>query len=831
MIEVDPGVDKLVGQLGLEQKVELLTGQTAWRTWPIPVIGLRSMVLSDGPVGVRGTNETPDEASDCLPSPTALAACWDEALAYRTGLWLAGQARSHGVDVVLTPVVNIQRTPIGGRHFECLSEDPLLTGDIATALIEGLQHGGVAACIKHFVGNEVETNRTKYLSQIGEQALREVYLAPFERAVRAGIWSVMAAYNKVAAGGVLANMVSQRYLLMDVLKGEWGFAGPVISDWTAVDETVPSALGGTDLAMPGPHSAWSDGKLLTAVKQGDVPESCIDDKIGRLLYLARRVGAIGEDAEPAPDADPELPRLVAAQSCVVLTNSDDTLPVADPASVRSIALIGPNACEPLLIGGGSNHVKIAHPITWTAGLAQGFPAAEIELCPGVSSRVAPPELDIAHTRLPGMTQHGVRVEYLDGADQVLRSLDCQSWSGIFADDVPATTATVHIETSVRLDAPGDHWLGVGTVGRHKILVDSQVVDQSDETAGDETMIDSSFNLPPTWGATVSVTTPRWVRLEAWVQAIATQWGPRARASLHHRVPGPSDDETIAQACLAAERADLAIVIVGTNQETESEGWDRTDLRLPGRQDGLVEAVLTRRPDALVVVNAGAPVVLPWLNRARTVLWCWLPGQDAGAALADILTGVHEPSGRLPWSLPDTQDHCPVPNGVPDEHGVIDYTDGVDVGYRGWAKAGRRPARPFGFGLGWSSWQLDGCKVIEQTDQKVDIAVDLRNCGNRAGADVIQAYIAAPADSSRQGLRRPVLWLAGHGRVEAAPGKAAQVTVTIPRRAFEVWRPAEGTTPGQWVLPAGDYRIAVGHNCLDLPMRVTVSWSEGAALTK
>ncbi|MCL2465467.1 MAG: glycoside hydrolase family 3 C-terminal domain-containing protein, partial [Micrococcales bacterium] len=791
MIEADRRIDEQLEQLSLEQKVLLLTGRTAWRTWSLPDIGLREMVLSDGPVGVRGTGETPGEVSGCLPSPTALAACWDEAMARRTGLWLACQAREHGVDMVLTPVVNIQRTPVGGRHFECFSEDPSLTGDIASALIEGLQQGGVAACVKHFVGNEVETIRTKYLSHIGERALREVYFAPFERAVRAGVWSVMAAYNRVEAGGISSNMVSQRYLLMDILKGEWGFDGPVVSDWTAVDETVAPALGGTDLAMPGPHSGWSDGQLLAAVRRGDVPESCVDDKVRRLLVLARRVGALGGDALSVPPSDAELPRVLAAQSCVVLANKDDALPVAEPDGIRSIALIGPNACDPLLIGGGSGNVAMAHVVTWANGLAEGFPAAVVGTYPGVTSRVAPPDLDPTRDSLPGTSRPGVLVEYLDVEGHILAAEGRQAWSGVFADDIPDATATVHIATDVRLDEPGEHWLGVGTVGRHKIAVDSQVADETSEVAGDETLLDSSFNVPPTWGLTLPVSGPCQVRLEAWVQVIPTQWGPRARASLHHRLPGPGDEEMIERACMAAKRADLAIVVVGTNTETESEGWDRRDLRLPGRQDELVEAVLDVRPDAIVVVNAGAPVVLPWLGRAHTVLWCWLPGQDAGVALSDVLTGVREPAGRLPWSLPGAQGDCPVPNGVPDEHGVIEYTDGIDVGYRGWAKSGRRPARPFGFGLGWTTWDLVGCEVTGVTNDGVEIAVDVRNCGPRAGTDVIQAYLTAPTKTSPQGPDRPVLWLAGHCRVEAAAGEAVRAALVLPRRAFEVWQPAVG----------------------------------------
>lgn len=819
------GSGRLTSRLTLDEKALLLTGKTAWRTWAMPQAGLREMVFSDGPVGVRGAGENPVEVSDCLPSPTALAACWDLALAQRAGHWFAAQARSHGVDVVLAPVVNLQRSPVGGRHFECLSEDPLLTGDIAVALICGMQADGVAACVKHFVGNEVETDRTRYVSRISERVLREIYLAPFERAVAAGVWVVMAAYNQVEAGQETNAMVAHRYLLVDVLKGEWAFPGPVVSDWTAVTETVPSALGGLDLVMPGPHSAWSDGALSEAVRRGNVSLACLDDKVDRLFWLADKVGALsGSFRQVPPDkpADDALPRLMAAQACVVLTDQDDALPLADPSTIRSIALLGPNAADTCLLGGGSASVSINHPVSLADGLAQAFPQATITACPGVSSRVTPPKIDLACTRLPESGQPGVAVDFLDADGQAIAHQIYQIWTGTFGDEIPAGTVTIHLSTVLWLDEPGEHWIGVGTVGRHRVMIDGQVAAESDHEVGGESLINSSFNVPPARGMTVMVTTPRPVAVEAWVQCIVTQWGLRARAALHHRPPGPSENESIAQACQAAVAADLAIVVVGTNEETESEGWDRANLDLPGQQNDLVMAILGHRPDAIVLVNAGAPLVLPWLDQARTVVWMWFPGQAAGCALADILTGAQEPAGRLPWTLPDAHEHCPAPYGLPDECDVVAYDDGLHIGYRGWAKAGLRPARPFGFGLGWTKWQLEDARIAGRSDEQVTVVVRVRNVGRRTGADVVQAYLAGPK-TSHDSLDRPVLWLAGHSRVQAEPGEVAETVITIDRRAFEVWQPADGKDSGRWVLPAGTYTIAIGHNALDLPWQAEITW--------
>ena len=832
-----------IAALSLEEKALLLTGKTAWRTWAMPQIGLREMVFSDGPVGVRGTGETPNETSDCLPSPTALAACWDTDLARRTGRWFAAQARAHGVDVVLAPLVNIQRSPIGGRHFECFSEDPELTGDIATAFIEGIQGEGVAACVKHFVGNEVEQDRTTYVSRIDERTVREVYLAPFHRAVQAGVWSVMAAYNSTDVCGQSHPMVSHHHLLVDVLKKEWGFEGPVVSDWTAVRETVPPALGGLDLVMPGPDSPWSDGLLVDAVRRGDVPEELLDDKVRRLLWLAKQCGEL-DDREPiSPEpADENLPREMAARACVVLTNIDDRLPLAHPASIRSIALIGPNATDTRLLGGGSASVAIAHPVSLADGLTEAFPEAEITVVQGVSSRVIPPELDLSLTRIPDpgpagretgqnpdSRPAGIQVEFLDEQGNILSSKNFTSWSGTFTDELPDDEATIplvasiHLATSVRLEELGTHWIGVGTVGRHRILIDSQEVSSSDHEVGGEVLINSSFNVPPAKGAEITITTPRDVPVEAWVQKIDTQWGPRARAALYYRAPAPSEDESIAEACRIAAGSDLPILVVGTNEETESEGWDRENLTHPGRQDDLVRAVLAVRPDAIILVNAGSPVVMDWLDTAVTVIWIWFPGQDAGSAIADVLTGKTEPQGRLPWTLPDVHEHCPVPFGQPDENGIIDYTESIHVGYRGWARSDFTPRRPFGFGLGWTTWHIDSARLIAHTQTSADVAVRVHNTGTRPGSDVIQAYLRPPLHTSLP-CDRPELWLAGHSRVQAGPGDEAETVISIPRRAFEVWRPAAGETPGGWVLPSGTYTLAIGHNALDLPTTVEIPWT-------
>jgi beta-glucosidase len=801
--------------LSLEDKVRLLTGATTWRLQSSTEVGLRSIVVSDGPAGVRGTGELAGETSASFPAPSALSATWDVELAARVGLLFAAEARRHGVDVVLSPVVNLQRTPVGGRHFECYSEDPLLTARIAGELIGAMQGAGVAACVKHFVANDSETGRTEYVARVSERALREVYLAPFEHAVRVSrVWTLMAAYNGLDAGGEVATMTEHHHLLRDVLKDEWGFDGVVMSDWLATRSAVASANAGLDLVMPGPHGPWGDD-LLDAVRTGAVDVAEIDDKILRLLRLAERVGALESATTaltPAPEAG--LLRELAARSTVVLRDVGHQLP-RDPATICSVALIGPNAVDAFIQGGGSAHVAPDHLVTPAAGLRAALPGAVVTVHRGGYARPHAPELDVrGRVTDPVTGVPGLRIELCDEAGEVLEARVLPGpWSG-WLRDLPTGAVRARLAAQVALDEPGEHWLGIGTVGRHEISVDGTVVSAADRVVGAEVVLDSSVNNPAAAGLAVQVESPRYVQLGADLQVVRTDgYGSFVRAALRHRPPGPSIEDEIAAAGEAARDADLVVVVVGTNDEVESEGWDRTSLALPGCQDELVERVVAANPDAVIVVNAGAPVLLPWLDRARTVLWSWFPGQECGDALGDVLLGVTEPSGRLPWTLPATQADVPVPDAIPDARGVVEYHDDIHVGYRSWERGGRTPAAPFGHGLGWTDWAYDAVRAAPATDDGVELIVTIRNVGPRSGHEVVQAYLESP----QTGPERPVRWLAGFAVVQVAPGGTATTSVHIPRRSFEVW----DIESHGWNLPAGPYRVRVGRSIRDLRLGLDV----------
>ncbi|MEP7765398.1 glycoside hydrolase family 3 N-terminal domain-containing protein [Sanguibacter sp. 25GB23B1] len=809
-----PDLRVLVGKLTREEKIRLLTGSTAWRLHPLETIGLRSIAMSDGPVGVRGLGEVAGETSILFPAPSAISATWDRDVAFEAGRAFGREARDHGVDVVLAPQVNIQRTPVGGRHFECYSEDPLLTAEIGTSVIRGIQDQGVAACIKHYVANDSETDRTTYVAHLDAQTLREVYLAPFEHAVDAGAWSIMAAYNQVDDDVETSPMTGHHHLLVDLLKDELGFDGVVVSDWVAAHDTVGGANGGLDVVMPGPGGPWEE-RLLQAVRDGAVTEETIDDKVTRILLLARRVGALDDPARPVTRTGDlaALVRSTAARATVVLRR-DDANPVWDRPAPASIALVGPNAVRPHVLGGGSSTVHPEHVVTPAEGLAARFPDSMITVARGGDPRRLPARLDLA-ARAGGSPL--VTVTHLDAAGAVLRTVGLDSWDG-WLTDLPGDVEHVTLRFEVRLDEPGDHHLELGTVGGHRTEIDGRLVSEDAEPTGVEVILDSSINNPPGVPALVRIDEPRRVEIvSTHLVTRAAGYGNVVRAELRHRPPGPTTDEEIAEAVGAARSAELTVVVVGTNEEVESEGWDRTDLRLPGRQDELVERVLDADPDAVVVVNAGAPVLLPWLDRARTVLWVWFPGQEAGHSIADVVAGAVEASGRLPWTLPADEADVPVPHALPVD-GVVEYSDGIHVGYRGWERSGRTPAAPFGHGLGWTAWSYDAIDAHAGPEGDLTVTVTVTNTGARAGRETVQVYVEAPETVSDAATHdRPVRWLGGFALADIAPGATAHVPVTVPRRQLETW----DTTTDSWVLPGGAYRLRAGRSVRDLRLDTAV----------
>ena len=782
-----------VARLSVAQKVRLLTGADFWALYPEPDVGLRRVVLSDGPAGVRGETWDERDTSANVPSPTALAATWDCERVEAIGRLLASEALRKGVDVLLAPAVNLHRTPFGGRHFECFSEDPLLTARIGVAYVRGLQNSGVGATVKHFVGNDSETERMTVDVRIDERTLRELYLAPFEAIVHeAGPWSVMASYN-----GVNGVTMTESPLLRDILHDEWGYDGLVMSDWTAARSAEPAARAALDLAMPGPASLfgpWGDA-LLEAVQAGRVDEALIDDKVLRILRLAARVGGLAEAQAPHEHAasrelpvprEPPVPRenlatqeprsaslvpvdipaelrATAAASFVLARNERSLLPLPRSGLGR-VAVIGPNAEVARTLGGGSATVFPPYTVSPLDGLRDA--GLDVAFASGALGH-----LRISAARAPWLLRpdgwgSGAEVRFFSPAGELAGSQQRDGavfrWmNGFGSAGSPEEIARLEVSCGIKATEAGVYQLGVSGLGRFRLLVDGAEVFDDMLSMREGADIAEALMVPPQRLVPVHLAAGQVaaVRVEHDVHS-----SPMAAfgtfLELDLEVPHGTDDEEIAAAVEAAAGSEVAVVVVGTTAEVESEGFDRASLALPGRQDELVRRVAAVNPRTVVVVNSGAPVLLPSTEEVAAVLLTWFGGQEFGHALADVLLGDAEPGGRLPTA------------------------------HRGYDRDGREPLFPFGHGYGYTTWSYDGisvdCVPVNLADHSgasgVAVRVEVRNTGPRPGRDVVQLYASRP-DSA---VERPAKWLAGFAAVDADPGETVTVGIAIPERVFQHW---------------------------------------------
>jgi len=821
-VTADRDAATLIAGLPVLDKVLLLTGADSWRTQGADALGLRPMITSDGPAGVRGVVLDERQPSSSLPCPSALGATWDTALVGELAAALGAEARAKGVDVLLAPTINLMRTPLGGRGFECFSEDPVLTARLGVAFVRGVQSAGVAATVKHFVGNDSETQRWTYDARIAEHVLRELYLAPFEACVReAGAALVMAAYNKV--NGV--PMTEHAQLLRDVLKDEWGFDGVVTSDWHAARSTAATALAALDLAMPGPDGPWGV-QLAQAVADGAVTPDVLDDKVLRLLRLADRVGAVsprGDDLAPDPVpslVDPGLLRRAVIASLVLLRNEGQALPI-DPATVSRVAVIGPNAVYPAIHGGGSAVVSPAAVSTPAAALSEALAGqAEVTVAPGGQTWVMVPEPPPGSLRDPGTGQPGLHLEFRDGQGELLAAEHRNSTALTWWDQVPpgigwGEPGTITLDAWYRPDQGGPHIVGAAGVGHLTVTVDGVAVADAATAVPDDPV--EAMARPGEIRAAVLLEAGRDARIGLVFRPAANGEGPLSvRVGL---VAATHEDDLMDEAEQAAREADAAVVVVGSAVMTESEGFDRSTLALPGRQDELVRRVAAVNPRTVVVVNAGMPVLLPWADQVAAVIYAWLPGQAMGEAVADVLLGRAEPGGRLPVTLPAREADCPVLHAVPRD-GRIDYDEGLLIGYRGYDAGQSAPQFAFGHGLGYSTWSYESVRA-DQADpaagQDLVLTVTVRNTGDRPGRETVQAYLAEPPGDPG----RPVRALAAFGTVAAAPGERAEVTLRVPARAFARWREGQG-----WFWPPGQFTVHVGRSSRDLPLSVPVQSGAG-----
>ena len=630
---------------------------------------------------------------------------------------------------------------------------------------------------------------------IDERALRELYLAPFERLVEQGVWTIMAAYN-----GVNGHTMTESPLLDSVLREEWGFDGLVVSDWTAVRSTVQAANAGTDLAMPGPNPLWG-APLIAAVEDGRVSPDTIDDKLERLLRLAWRVGKLDPaDANPSQNGPgeeaPALTREAAAASFVLIRNQGGILPI-DPEKLTTVAVIGPNAAVARTLGGGSAYVDAPYTISPLDGIRDflGGSASVIH---------APGTIGETHMVLDGRLgtdpftdEPGVAVRLLDASDREIGRRHMKSGKVFsFGDFGPGidggAVAAIEMLADVVVPLSGEYEVGFGGIGRYSLELDGETILEKELSADPDADHLEQALRPEQAMTTVSLELGRSAHLKlkherdpSWPTVL----------QLYAEPPAPNSVFALKHAVEAAKVADVAVVVVGTNDVVESEGYDRTSLALPGHQDDLVRAVAAVNASTVVVVNAGAPVLMPWEDEVPAILITWFPGQEYGNALADVLFGRSEPGGRMPTTWWRDRDGLP---SVRPNDGTLHYTEKA-IGYRRGAYG--QVLVPFGHGLGYTEWEYQAIDATAEDTDNASLAVTIRNIGGREGSEVVQIYASRDASA----IDRPPTALAGFGKIRLGPGETGTVQIRIPRRAFEHWDQesrAWMAEPGTWTLSAG-----------------------------
>ncbi len=812
-------VEDLFGRLTLEEKVGLLAGSAAFTLEGVERLGVPRIRVADGPTGVR-SNE--GEVATVFPVGVAMAATWNPDLTRDVAAAIAREALALDNRVILAPTINIVRTPVWGRNFETYSEDPFLAGALGTAFVHGLQGEGVGASLKHYAVNNQEHARMTVNAIVDERTLREIYLAAFETVVReANPWTVMASYNRI--NGTYAT--ENHYILKDILKGEWAYDGVVVSDWGAVHTTADSVTGGNDLEMPGP-ARWYGAKLLDQVRAGTVAFKDIDDAARRMVRLILRTGAL--DGGPAPEGEirtrrhRDIAARAAEEAVVLLKNGEEILPL-DTGALRRIAVVGPNAAERRIQGGGSSQVRGGRQISILQAISD-FVGQDCEVvhAEGGDNEQFPPA-----ARATMFSADTARAE---------SGLLCEQFSARGFEGAPdrarversigklvATTAFPSLGQGLGAlrwtgwfwpERDGRHEMSLRAPGPSRLILDGETL--IDETTGgepDNTDLGGEPILCRT--AAVELTAGK-----GYAIAIDYVRPPEAgtlgweQVSVGVRQPRGG----IAEAAALAAGADAAIVVIGAASVTEGEGYDRANLDLPGDQNALVEAVLAANPRTVIVVVGGAPYTMPWIDHAPAVVLPWLGGEEGPDALARILFGRAEPSGRLPVTFPRRLEDTPAYPWYPGGADAI-YGEGLYVGYRHFDRAPEPPLFPFGYGLTYTRFAYSDVEAPDEVSAGASVTVEftLKNTGERPGQETAQLYVR-PRGSS---VDRPVKELKGFAKVALAPQESRRVTITLSPRDFAYWCPAKNA----WVAEPGSYDLLLGASAADIELQATVRLTE------
>ena len=804
-------IDQIIKTLTLDEKVSLLSGFNSWYTNKIEKKNIPSIKMSDGPNGVRGDSNS-GKSSACFPCAISIGSTWDLSLINDIGIALGEEAQAKDVDVLLGPTINIHRHPLGGRHFESFSEDPFLTGKIATNYVQGVQSKNVAACLKHFVGNDTEYERHSVSSNIDAQTLREIYLLPFEMGIKEGNAKVvMSAYNKL--NNIFCS--SHQDLLIKILKEEWGFDGYVVSDWGAALETIENANGGLDLEMPGPSNVWGKA-LIDAVEASEVSEKLIDDKVKRILTVAEFSNRFQKPQIKAEQAiDQPKHRLLlrkAAADGMVLLKNEGSLPLKK--NIKKLAVIGPNALEAQIIGGGSASLRPHYQI---------HPLEAVQERLGHETEILYSKGCHTHKYLPKINEElmeekdGFLVEYFDGnqfdknliLEERLTGSKFWVFEG-FAKDVISKEErpdiSVRFSCTYKPDISGLHEFEIFGIGKCRLLID-----------GNE-LIDNWTSMDPgeaffTFGSASKKGVINLQKGEAYKIEVQYKFEGSFPA-VYIGCQAPDEVDIFQEALETASHADEVILIVGTNSDWETEGNDRADFNLPANQNKLIEAILEANQNTVVVINTGSPIHMPWEKKAKAIIQTWFAGQEFGNALVDILSGEVNPSGKLPTTFPVKIEDTPAYKNYPGKNLQMNYDEKLLVGHRWYESNSIKPLFCFGHGLSFTSFNYQNLEVTTGSDFVVTCKFEIQNTGDISGLEIAQCYVgfASPLPGE------PYKTLQGFVKEEIGANELKKVEIKLGPRNFSFWSVETNT----WQIREGSYQILIGSSSENILLQANIN---------
>ena len=796
---VEQRVEDLLARMTLEEKIDQLSG-LGFDTKENKRLGIPVLSMSDGPVGLRYGKAT------AFPAGVGIAAAWNPKLTEKIASVIAKEARSKGRNYLLGPCVNILRHPLGGRNFESYGEDPFLAARMAVAFVKGIQGQNVLASIKHFACNNQEWERHRIDVGVDERPLREIYLPAFRAAVKEGdVWTVMAAYNVLRGEYCSEN----KHLLIDILKKEWGFKGFVVSDWGATYSTAKAANAGLDLEMP--FGKFFGSKLLEAVKKGEVDEGVIDDKVRRLMRVRFKAGLFDnpktmDERVVLREEHKQLALEAARESIVLLKNDHNVLPL-NKNNVKSIAVLGPNAAEARIGGGGSSKVTPFYAVSPLEGLKKALgndikikyafgTAIKGDIHPLNPEYMTPSNTSqgeqglwgeyFANTELKGkpvLTRCDRQINFNWGYDAPHpelhrvndRNLFSIRWTGRL---LPPKTGVYHLKL-------------INNDGIRLYLDDKLQIDNWKQNR-------LKFN-----GASIKLTAGK--RYDLRIEYFFN--GGISMIKFGWDMP---DQNSIAEAAALARDSDAAVIFAGLSNRFESEGFDRKHMELPN-QDKLIKAVAAVNPNTVVVLNTGSPVLMnEWIDDAAAVIEAWYPGQEGGNAIADILLGHYNPGGKLPFSFIKKYEDSPAFKDYKDKRLKSPYSEGIFVGYRYLDKHRIEPLFPFGHGLSYTSFEYSNLEIDAPGDGTCLVRVDIKNTGKRRGAEVVQVYVRDVECS----LERPEKELKGFQKIFLKPGEKQTVQITLNRDAFSFYHPEKK----QWIKEPGEFEIWIGSSSKDIRLK-------------